>query len=469
MLAFSPIQTNVRPPRLLSVAALLLGLAAAVPPAPAAVPPDGSARRTAITDAVQRVMPCVVNISTERLVQVADPFGQYFDEYFRSHGKVVREAIPLGSGVIVDPAGLVVTNYHVVQRASKVLVHPSTGRPRSATLVAADPVNDLALLRLEPAGGAPLDAVGFAVPDDLLLGETVVAVGSPFGLENSVAVGVLSARNRSFQAGDRTFNDILQTDAAINPGNSGGPLVNADGQLIGINLAIRLNAEGIGFAIPLRRIEEVLAGWLTPATFSQGWLGFTPQTQTNGHGGMRAGVGAVDSGSPAAEAGLKPGDTITAVNGQPVTRGLDVGRRLWNLKAGDRFTLTLAPASDTTAPRLLSLTVAPLAGPPLIRQRFGIQVQELTPALLRAMRLPADLRGLAISDVLSSSPLAEAGARRGDLILTVDDREMTTPAQLAEWAAPRPPGTVVRVGVVAVESRGGQRLLSQSLVTVPLR
>ena len=346
MLALSPIQINVRPSQLLSGAALLLGLAAAAPPAPAAAPPDGSARRTAITDAVQRVMPCVVNISTERLVQVADPFGQYFDEYFRSHGKVVRETIPLGSGVIVDPAGLVVTNYHVVQRASKVLVHPSSGRPRPATLVAADPVNDLALLRLAPAGDAPLDAVGFAKPDDLLLGETVVAVGSPFGLENSVAVGVLSARNRSFQAGDRTFNDILQTDAAINPGNSGGPLLNIEGVLIGINTAVDTRAEGIGFAIPINKARRVMHDLMSAGRVAPLWLGLDLQ-DVDGRTAMALGlrdaggvlVTAVFPGSPAAKAGIVPGDIVESINASPVRDRRDYLDILRNQTAGSALRL----------------------------------------------------------------------------------------------------------------------------------
>jgi serine protease Do len=437
-------------------------------PRPANVPvlPPNSARRTAITAAVQRVMPSVVNIATERLVQVADPFGAYFDEYFRAHGKIVRETIPLGSGVMVDAAGLAITNYHVVRRASKVLVHLWDGRMRPASVIAADPVNDLALLRLEmlPAD-PPLTAVAFAMPDDLLLGETVVAVGNPFGLEHSVAVGVLSARNRTFQAGGRTFNDILQTDAAINPGNSGGPLVNTDGELIGINLAIRLNAEGIGFAVPLRRIEDVLARWLTPATFSQGWIGLTPQTQITELGTMRAIAGTVDPGSPVAAAGLEPGTIIRAVNGQPVTRALEIGHLLWSLKAGDPVTLAVGPEP----PRLISFKVAPLAGDALVRQRLGIQVQELTPALLRAMHLPPDLHGLAISDVLADSPLAEAGARRGDLILNLDDQDLTTPVQMMDWLGTRAPGLMVRVGVVAIENRGSQPILRQSLITIPLR
>ncbi|NLZ64473.1 MAG: trypsin-like serine protease, partial [Lentisphaerae bacterium] len=170
------------------------------------------------------------------------------------------------------------TNFHVVQRAGNVEVRLYNGKSYPAVLVGYDQPNDLCLLRLQGdfQGENALAAASFAQSGDLLLGETVISIGNPFGLEHSVSLGVLSAFNRNFSEGEISFSDIIQTDAAINPGNSGGPLVNLDGDLIGINLAIRQDAQGIGFAIPLSRIELFLSYWLRPSHFANAYFGFRP-------------------------------------------------------------------------------------------------------------------------------------------------------------------------------------------------
>jgi len=192
-----------------------------------------SNRVTPLVRAVRRVLPAVVNIGTESIIRVSDPFESFFNEFFGTY-RYYKQSIPLGSGVIIDAAGLVLTNYHVVRRASKLQVRLWDGAQCSAVPIALDETNDLALLRLNVDGAQkkPFTAIRFAIPDDLLLGETVAAVGNPFGLEHSVSAGVLSARNRNWEEGNVVFHDILQTDAAINPGNSPwmrGPLAAISG------------------------------------------------------------------------------------------------------------------------------------------------------------------------------------------------------------------------------------------------
>src|SRR5258706_1719667 len=214
------------------------------------------AARDPVVLAVQKVVPAVVNISTERLVEreFNDPFEELFQQFFRQPRRPqVRGVQSLGSGVIVDEAGWIITNWHVVQRATKINVILADGSHYDAQYVSGDDKNDLALLRIQPK--KPLAAVEIASEGETMLGETVVAIGNPFGFDHTVTKGVISAKDRSWPPENPQFEDVLQTDAAINPGNSGGPLINARGQLVGINMAILSQAQGIGFAIPARRVS----------------------------------------------------------------------------------------------------------------------------------------------------------------------------------------------------------------------
>ncbi len=380
--------------------------------------PADSPRLTPVVRAVQKTLPAVVNIATEQVVRVADPYEAFFNDFFRAPARYYKRLIPLGSGVIIDPRGLVITNYHVVRRASNVEVRLVDGSAFQARPVAHDAKNDLALIQL--LGDLPanrLAAMEMAQPQDLLLGETVVAVGNPFGLGHSVTTGVLSATNRHFEEGEVVFDDILQTDAAINPGNSGGPLINLDGQLIGLNLAIRRDAEGIGFALPLARIEDIVAPWLVPSKFSDGFLGLIVKTRLDQN---RPQVEIVDvlPGSPAAAAGLVPGDLLVSVNDQRVGNAFAVGRQLWHLQAGDQVRLGLADG------RQASLTVDRMADPHLIIQRLGLHLQALTPPLKEALGLPAAVQGLTISEVVAGSELANTGIGRGDVLMRINGQPL---------------------------------------------
>lgn len=398
----------------------------------APIPAPSAERMTPTVKAVRKALPWVVSIgTTQQIIQVNDPFSLFFTDFFSQPRRVFTHFSPLGSGVIVDPRGLVLTNYHVVRRAPSIEVQLWDGTSLKASVIGYDVASDLCLLQL--AGDLPeLTAAEFAVTGDLYLGETVIAIGNPFGLGQSVSTGVISALNRSFQEGDVDFKDLLQTDAAINPGNSGGPLVNLDGRLVGINQAIRADAQGIGFAIPLAHIEEFLSYWLKPEHFSDAFLGIAADALVTSPA-EETGVllPAVLPESPLAQGGLKEGDRVIAVNGHPVTCPLDFGRALWTLHAGDA--LALETPSGTHA-----VTVGTQDDVMLIRTRLGISLEPLTPALRTALRLRPDQQGLVISEVQDEAPGSIQGAqwrqvlRRGDIVLQFAEQEYPTLAQLGE-------------------------------------
>lgn len=410
-------------------AVLALLASAAVTRAEAPDPLDrvDPARVTPVVRAVRKVLPSVVNISTERIVvkrhrrRRYDPFTDLFEEFFDVPSRYSKVPVPnsLGSGVIIDASGLVVTNDHVIQRASRIYVILSDGTRYEAAPVAHDELNDIALLRMEKVTeDAGLTAIDFAIPDDLLLGEPVITVGNPFGLGHSVAQGVLSAKERKITYGDEVlFNDILQTDAAINPGNSGGPLINAAGQLIGINLAMRREAENIGFAIPVKRLEALLSHWLLPSRVGLHNCGLVPATEIDDTGRPRAVVSKLLPDSPAAETELKPGDAIARVNGKTVRLAIEVGRILWRLRAGDTVTVE---RTDGTTVSFDVIRIPVLSGEELARSKLQVELQELTPRLAAALGIN-NSRGLVVTSVTPQSVMAKRGVQRGDLIIQIGD------------------------------------------------
>ncbi len=418
---------------------------------------ETSRRATPLVRAVHQVIPAVVNISTERIVRVSDPFEPFFEGFFETRPqRYFRESVPLGSGVVLAEAGLVLTNLHVIRRASNIQVRLHDGTLFRARLVAYNRDNDLALLRLLPPNegeAISLPTVEFAWPEDLLLGETVVAVGNPFGLASSVTSGVLSARNRHWRQGDVEFDDILQTDAAINPGNSGGPLINLDGMLIGLNLAIRAGAEGIGFAIPVRRIEEVLAAWLRPDYFSTGSSGFIPANQQNEDGNWRVVVARIEETGPAAAAGLREGDKITAINGHPVSRSLDLSRQLWSLRPGDRVRLGL---EDETS---IVFEITEMSMEQLIAQRLGLRVQELSPTLKTALQIPETVTGVVISEVVADGSAANTDLQRGDIIRKVGDISVQNKSELDNVLRDYAPGDAVELHLLIARTVHGRLIL----------
>ena len=271
---------------------------------------------------VKRVMPTVVNIAVTETVSGNDAFAnlpaelqRQFRERFRQRRQQVTGA---GSGFIIDAAGYIVTNNHVVGNAESILVVLSDGTELPAKLVGTDELTDVAVIKV--VAPAPLPTATWGDSKALEVGDWVVAAGNPFGLGGSVTAGIVSARGRDLGAGP--FDDFIQIDAPINPGNSGGPLFNSDGQVVGVNSAIYSpsgGSVGIGFAIPAELVSRIVAELRAKGRIDRGWLGVSVQdVQASPRGPAGVGIAALDRAGPAAKSGLRPGDIVTAINGQPV-------------------------------------------------------------------------------------------------------------------------------------------------------
>ena len=362
---------------LMLAAALLL----CTPSRAGAVAAD-SPRMTPVVRAVQAVAPAVVNITSTHIVegQRLSPLEQFFGPGFPGlpgfdmpGGRKVRQKrVSLGSGVIVDgEKGLVLTNAHVIAGGGEVMVHLLDGREFVATVKGADPDFDIAVLQIK--GASKLPAVKLGDSGDIMPGETVIAIGNPFGFNHTVTTGVVSALGRTIRNKEGAFTDLVQTDAAINPGNSGGPLLNIEGVLIGINTAVDARAEGIGFAIPINKARRVMHDLMSAGRVAPLWLGLDLQdvdSRTAMALGLRDAGGvlvtAVFPGSPAAKAGIVTGDIVESINTSPVRDRrdyLDILRnqttgtslRLQVLREGGPVKLeaTPEPFSDTDARALL--------------------------------------------------------------------------------------------------------------------
>ncbi len=324
---------------------LLLGGSLAWAPGAWGQTGDSDVRRDATVLAVEKVMPSVVNIATETIIHVRDPFEEFFRQFWDPYHRrqPPNSQYSLGSGVIIDEAGYLLTNDHVVRRADKITVKFCTGtNVYTATVVASDPKSDVALLKLNARPGEKFKAIQLAREDDLLLGETVLALGNPFGLGGSVSRGILSSKSRIVPKEGEPLDipNWLQTDAPINLGNSGGPLVNLRGELIGINVAV-LNefqgqrAQGIGFAIPIRRVLEALSD-IFPTEFVKAyWFGARVKVGTT-----PLVITGVQAQSPAGQAGLKAGDAILQVNGKAPKSFIDFADLL-AAKADSEVTLAI--------------------------------------------------------------------------------------------------------------------------------
>jgi len=324
------------------------GASAAATVTPAGLAAPGAARSSisampSFADAVARAAPAVVNIYTARVVternQMA-PLDQLFGEYWPSYRKHVERS--LGSGVIVDPMGTIITNRHVIAGADSIRVQLADGRVAEATITGQDPDTDIALLDLS-IGNLPIMPLGRS--DTLRVGDIVLAIGNPYGLSQTVTQGIVSATGRG-QLGLATFENFIQTDAAINPGNSGGALIDANGDLVGINTAVLNRSsggpEGIGFAIPVNLVRGVMEQILAHGHVIRGWLGFVPE-DLSPEQSAQLGISA-DGGvtvvnilvkSPAFEAGIRPGDLVTALNGDPVKNAQELVSRVAALKPGE--------------------------------------------------------------------------------------------------------------------------------------
>ncbi|HJW95181.1 MAG TPA: trypsin-like peptidase domain-containing protein [Thermoanaerobaculia bacterium] len=392
--------------------------------APQQIPATVSAaRRTPVVVVAHNVAPSVVNIQTEATIRrreidpFFDPFGM-FGGQTRSY-----TAQSLGSGFVWSSDGIIVTNNHVVEGASRISVVLSDGTQMSAKLIGVDPDSDLAVLRVD---SNKLTPAPIGTSSDLMIGETVVAVGNPFGLSGSVTTGVVSALGRSVPSKEegRTFTDFIQTDASINPGNSGGPLLNIEGKVIGINVAIYAQAQGIGFAIPVDRAKKVIQDLLRYGQVHSAWIGAVTATLTPEEAkrvGSKAPRGAlvarVFAGSPAQAGGLRAGDVITAVGGKAVD----------SREAFSTFTATLPSGQP------IDLAIVREGSP------SHVSVRPVDPPNNLGLRVLSEIAGLqvensggnvVIADVNPGSRGASAGLQSGDVIVGVNGAEVRSTADL---------------------------------------
>ncbi len=303
---------------------------------------------------VRQVLPSVVNIAVTETVTGADPLAALPPELQRQFRNRLRnrpqQTMGAGSGFIIDPSGIIVTNNHVVGTADKIVVSLSNGTQYPARLLGSDEATDIAVIKVNAP--APLPAAQWGDSRTVEVGDWVLAAGNPFGLGGSVSAGIISARGRDLGAGP--FDDFLQIDAPINPGNSGGPLFNTDGQVVGINTAIYSpngGSVGIGFAIPSEVVSRVVAELRAKGRIDRGWLGVSLQDAAAGAAASRAAGGvsiaAVERAGPAARSGLRPGDVVTAVNGQPVDTARTLVRTVAAFAPGNTVQLTLRRQSAT--------------------------------------------------------------------------------------------------------------------------
>jgi S1-C subfamily serine protease len=418
-------------------------------------------RRDATVEAIERVMPSVVNVEGSADVDPNSADDRLMAEFFGWRLQQVQEAVvSRGSGVVIDEEGYVLTNVHVVDGVKRVFVKFNDGsEPIEAERVALNAGKDVALLRLK-APGRKFPAVKFAKDDDLLLGETVIALGNPFGYAGSVSRGILSSRARRGPNEDRSRGDLdtldwIQTDAAINPGNSGGPLINLRGDLIGINVATlrpQMGAQGIGFAIPIKRVNQALAEVLSGESVGRFWFGARLKAATR-----PLTIQAVQPGSPAEKAGLKPGDVISAVQGDPPSGIIEFNRAL--VKAGDAsdIPLTIRRAGTLKELRLRLIEESDFFNNEYLSARAGFKV-----AAVRG-------GGFVVQSVDANGPAAAAGLKRGHLIRGLDRTEFPDVVTLARYLFSRPKGETVEVGVL-VDQRSALGVYRQAgIATLKLR
>jgi Do/DeqQ family serine protease len=434
------------------------------------LPQSAAEMKLSFASVVKRVSPAVVNVYAARVVENRNPLldDPVFRRFFGQG--IPREQVQrsLGSGVIVDPSGLIMTNNHVIEGATEVKVSLADKRELEAEIVLKDSRTDLAVLKIKD-GRERFPALEFGNSDDLQVGDLVLAVGNPFGVGQTVTHGIVSALART-QVGITDYQFFIQTDAAINPGNSGGALVDLSGRLVGINTAIFSRSggsQGIGFAIPANMVKVVAASAMGGAgAVKRPWLGARLQTVTSeiAEGlGLKRPTGALVAGlisnSPAARAGLRTGDLIVSIDGQVVedqnafdyrfgTKPLGGHTQLGIMRGGRESTITVALQAAPDSPReeIVIKSRSPFA---------GAKVGNLSPALAEELRIDPSAEGVAILDVANGSPAQRLGFKRGDVIEAVNEQPMARTRDLDR--AMREQQRLWRITVM----RNGQRITAQ--------
>jgi len=395
---------------------------------------------TAIEQVAQKAIPAVVHIEVTEHQELANPYYAYRDNPFfrRFFGipknmpkKLQRELVGIGTGVIIDAEGHILTNYHVVGGATKIIVTLSDGRQFNATVVGVDPKTDLGVIKIKAP--QPLPYLVFADSDKAVVGEWVVAIGQPRGLDESVTQGIISAKHRTGITDPGSYQDFLQTDAAINPGNSGGPLLTLDDRVIGINSLIASQSggfEGIGFAIPSNMADHVAKALIAHGKVERGWVGVSAQDLTPDLAqsfGLTVPKGAliaeVQNGGPADKAGLKKGDVVVSYQNQPVTDASAFRNDVANSAIGRQVQLGIWRNDKKQE---VSLVVGNLnderkAVAAEVKAKLGVEVRPLT--VKEAANYGLDLpHGVVVKWVDPKGPLGQAGFEVGDVILALDNQ-----------------------------------------------
>ncbi len=431
------------------------------------VPASPAELRLSYAPIVQRVQPAVVNVYAAKMVQNRNPFldDPIFRRFFGVPGQPEQMQRSLGSGVIVDPSGLVVTNVHVIEGADQVKVSLADKREFEAEIVLKDSRSDLAVLRLKDSH-EKFPTLDFANSDELMVGDVVLAIGNPFGVGQTVTHGIISALART-QVGITDYQFFIQTDAPINPGNSGGALVDMSGRLAGINTAIYSRSggsQGIGFAIPANMVRIVVASAKSGGkAVKRPWLGARLQPVTPDIAeslGLRSPTGAlvasVVPNGPAAKAGLKSSDLITAIDGQTVedpnafdyrfaTRPLGGTAQIDVQRSGKpiRLAVALETAPDSGRSEIVLTSRSPFQ---------GAKVANISPAVADEMHLDADTEGVVVTEVGENTTAAGVGFQKGDIILAVNNQKIAKTGDLEKATQER--ARLWRIMLL----RGGQQI-----------
>ncbi|MEW5734011.1 MAG: DegQ family serine endoprotease [Thermodesulfobacteriota bacterium] len=402
------------------------------------------------TELVKKAGPAVVNISTEKTRTPTrrgtsrfkdDHFQDFFEKFFGEQlPREFRHKTAMGSGFIIDRDGYIVTNNHVVTGADKIEVKLSDGRKFDATVVGTDPKTDLALIKIAKPKELPVLPMGDS--EALKVGQWVVAIGSPFGLDHTVTAGIVSAKGRSIGTGP--YDDFIQTDASINPGNSGGPLLDMDGRAVGINTAIMAQGQGIGFAIPINMAKGIITQLKTKGEVTRGWLGVSVQEVSddladyyNVPGGKGALVGMVFEGDPADKAGIKVGDVIIDVNGKPIEESRDLSRVIADVPVGNKVDITLIRDGKKKKVSVLiakrdkeedrrDLGPAGKSGEKRAED-MGWVLAPMTEEDADALDLNVG-KGVVVREVMPDGKADEAGVLAGDVIQEINHEPVGSPA-----------------------------------------
>jgi len=390
------------------------------------------------SDLAEKVRPGVVNIQVVKRVKNVgfrnfpgnpfggqSPFGDFFGPFSQNNPPGGFEQRGVGSGFIMNREGYILTNNHVVEEADQIKVKLANGKEYEGKVVGRDPKTDLALIKIE--GSPDLQPLKLGSSEDLKVGSWVVAVGSPFGLEQTVTAGIVSAKGRVIGSGP--YDNFIQTDASINPGNSGGPLINLKGEVVGINTAIVAEGQGIGFAIPVNMAKEIASQLQDKGHVTRGWLGVNIQEVTPELAksfGLKESKGALVSqvvpNSPAEKAGIEQGDIILEFDGKEVSDSKELPRIVASTPVGQSVMVKISRNGKMTD-RQVKLgemeEKAEVAKAPSTHKRLGIMVQNLTPEIAQGLGLKKEM-GVVVTQVEPGSPASDAGIQTGDVIREVD-------------------------------------------------